>query len=61
MGGRGPYGSFDRSFAPSDPQDNDKAFVRKASVTPMGIFPSRQVIFVTLQYLAIKVNAEALP
>jgi hypothetical protein len=26
----------------------------------MGIFPARPVIFVTPQYLAIKVNAEAL-
>jgi hypothetical protein len=41
-------------------KDNDKTSSRKASVAPLGVFPSQPDIFVTIQYLAIKVNAGAL-
>jgi hypothetical protein len=49
-----------RSFAPSDPQEQGQNLLVQSKRSPRGIFPSQPVIFVKVQQLVIKVNAEAL-
>jgi hypothetical protein len=61
MGGKNPQGGhLTEALRHPTLKDNDKTSSRKASVAPLGIFPSHPDIFVTIQYLAIKVNAGAL-
>jgi hypothetical protein len=55
--GKNPRGTLDRSFAPSDPQGQRQSLLVQSKRGPLGFFPAQPVIFVTLQYLAIKVKA----